>query len=108
MAEEVESSGSVVLEQVLKHLRRGRPALERAGIRHVAIFGSVARGDDRPDSDVDLLVTIAPEAPVGLLELVRLSRHLETLLGRKVDLAEPEGLKPDFRAVALREQVVAF
>ena len=108
MTDTTDSSPSVTLEQVLKRLRQGRSALERAGIRHVAIFGSVARGEDRPDSDIDLLVTIAPEAPVGLLELVRMSRHVETLLGRKVDLAEPEGLNSDFKAVALREQVVAF
>ena len=108
MTEKVDQSPSVTLEQVLKRLRQGRSALERAGIRHVAIFGSVARGEDLPDSDIDLLVTIAPDAPVGLLELVRMSRHLETLLGRKVDLAEPDGLPPDFKAVALKEQIVAF
>jgi predicted nucleotidyltransferase len=77
-------------------------------VRHVAVFGSIARGEGRPDSDVDLLVTIAPDAPVGLLELARLSRHLEALLGRTVDLAEPDGLRPAFKAVVLKEQVVAF
>jgi predicted nucleotidyltransferase len=90
-------SDSVQTPERLQHavatLRRRRAELERAGVQHLAIFGSVARGEDRPDSDVDILVTIAPGAQVGLLELVRMSRQLESWLGRKIDLAEPEGLR---------------
>jgi predicted nucleotidyltransferase len=108
MAIAVKSSGKTALREALELLRDRRTELERNGIVHLAVFGSLARGDDRPDSDVDLLVTIAPGAPIGLLELVRLSRRLEELLGRKVDLAEPAALKPNFRARVLKEQIVAF
>ncbi|MEJ0070974.1 MAG: nucleotidyltransferase family protein [Pseudomonadota bacterium] len=89
-------------------LRQHRPELERTGVRHIAVFGSTARGEDGPGSDIDLLVSIAPEAAVGMLELARIARFLETLLGRKVDVVEPDGLRPDRKAAVLKEQVVAF
>jgi len=108
MVATTQSSGRTALSEALGVLRDRRAELERTGVVHLAVFGSVARGDDRPDSDVDLLVTIAPGAPVGLLEMIRLSRRLEEILGRRVDLAEPAALKPALRARILKEQIIAF
>ena len=57
----------------------------------VRIFGSVARGDDRPDSDIDLLVDFAPGS--SLFDLMRMARELEELLGHPVDVVSTGGLK---------------
>lgn len=55
-------------------------------VAELALFGSAARGELRPDSDVDLLVTFAPEAGWSLLDHARMERELAEILGREVDL----------------------
>lgn len=65
------------------------------GARNIRVVGSVARGTDRPDSDVDLLVVFDPG--VGLLEHARLVQELERLLRRKVDVASERGVRPQVR-----------
>jgi len=70
---------------ILKRLQTELPHLrQRYGVTRLALFGSAARGEAEPESDVDLLVEL--ERPLGL-EFVRLAFHLERVLGRKVDLA---------------------
>ena len=84
-------------EDVLRTLERETPHLHaRFGVVRLALYGSFARGDARPDSDVDLLVELS--RPLGL-QFVALAEYLETALGRKVDLAtfdafRSAGLKP--------------
>lgn len=63
----------------------------RFGIAELSVFGSAVRGDDGPDSDVDLLYVSAPDASPGL-EIVDLHQALEALLGRPVDLVPKQGL----------------
>lgn len=75
----------------------------RYRVRELALFGSAARGEDRPDSDIDLLVEFLPEAGIGLLDYARLGLELTALMGRKVDLVSKNGLKPFIRASVLRE-----
>lgn len=75
---------------------------------HVAslrVFGSVARGTARPDSDVDLLVTFS--APIGLFRYARLQRLLADWLGRPVDLVTEDGLKPQLQGEVLGEAIRA-
>ena len=71
-------------------------------VRELSIFGSRARGDNRPDSDYDLLVEFLPNARVGLLQYSRMQIDLSDLLNRKVDLVTKTGLKDH-----LREEVLA-
>ncbi len=75
-------------------------AAERHGARNVRVFGSVARGHDRPESDIDLLVDMADDR--SLLDLVALEQELEALLQRPVDVLTERGLAP-----ALRERITA-
>lgn len=70
---------------------------ERHHIRKLALFGSVLRGDFRPDSDVDVLVEFEPGRKITFLDLAANERALTILLGRKVDLREPEELSRYFR-----------
>ena len=58
------------------------------------IFGSFARGEETPESDIDLLVDYAPEAKVSLLDIIRHKLDLERITGRQVDLVENGYLKP--------------
>lgn len=71
-------------------------AAAAAGMRILGIFGSVARGEDRPDSDVDLLIDV-PDG-VGLFALGRLEARLRDLLDAEIDLVPAAGLKPRVRA----------
>lgn len=73
---------------------------EKYGIAELAVFGSVARGEDRPDSDVDLLYVLRPGTRMGL-EFSAFQEELEELLGRKVDVVSEEGLH-----WVLRDQVL--
>ncbi|GER81257.1 MAG: nucleotidyltransferase family protein [Anaerolineales bacterium] len=73
----------------------------RNGAANVRIFGSVARGDNRPDSDIDFLVNL--EAGRSLLDLARFLRELQSLLGQKVDVVTEAGLRARIRSDVLRE-----
>jgi uncharacterized protein len=73
------------------------------GVKSLALFGSVARNEAGPSSDVDLLVEFS--RPVGLFGLFALQDRLEELFGCKVDLGTPDSLKPRLRPSVLSELV---
>jgi predicted nucleotidyltransferase len=91
--------------QIVKRLSEHRTELDAFGVRSLSLFGSVARGEERPGSDVDILVEF--ERVGGLFELVRLKNYLEQTLGQPVDLVTPDALKPQLREKILRESVHA-
>lgn len=70
---------------------------EKWRIEELSLFGSVIRPDFRPDSDVDVLVSFAADARVGLWDMAAMVIELESLFGRKVDLVEKEGIRNPFR-----------
>lgn len=70
---------------------------QRWHITEFALFGSVLRDDFRPDSDIDVLVTFAPNPGWSLFDWVDMKEELETLCGRKVDIADKEELKNPYR-----------
>lgn len=80
------------------------PILKRYGIRRASIFGSFARGEDREDSDIDILVEFDEES--SLLDLVGLKIELEEALGKKVDVLTYKSLHPLLKDRILREQRV--
>ena len=79
----------------------------RHRIKELAIFGSAARGELRPDSDVDVLVEFEPDAVYGL-EYFGIEIELSELFGRRVDLATKKWLKPKVRSEILREARVVY
>jgi hypothetical protein len=83
--------------------RRLADICSRYRVRELALFGSAARGEDHPESDLDLLVDFLPQAKIGLLDYAGLSLDLTALMGRKVDLVSKNGLKPFVRASVLRD-----
>jgi predicted nucleotidyltransferase len=74
----------------------------RRGIRRLALFGSILRGEARPDSDVDILVEFELGRVPGL-SFITIQEELSRLLGRKVDLNTPAFLSPHFRDRVVRE-----
>ena len=70
---------------------------QRRHIIELALFCSVLRDDFRPDSDIDVLVTFSPDSRWSLFDWVDMKEELEALLGRKVDIADKEGLKNPYR-----------
>jgi len=79
------------------------PILKKHGARRAGLFGSVARGDDRPGSDVDFLVELGEEQ--SLLDVIGLKQELEEVLGRSVDVVEYDAVKPIIRDRVLTEEV---
>ena len=75
----------------------------RHGVSELSLFGSAARGEMRPDSDIDFLVDFLPGARPGLLGVSAMTRELSVLLGRRVDLAVKLALKPLIRPGVLAE-----
>ena len=77
-------------------------------IRRLALFGSVLKGSDRPDSDVDFLVEFERDAVPGLLGMAEIEAELSALLGRPVDLRTANELSPHFRQAVERAAEVRF
>jgi uncharacterized protein len=74
-----------------------RQFCSRWKVTELSLFGSVLRDDFGPDSDVDVLVSFAPDAHRSLFDLVTMEEELEALFGHKVDLVEAAGLRNPFR-----------
>lgn len=78
------------------------------GIKKLSVFGSVARGTFRPDSDVDILIEFEPEVKIGLLGMAKLEIELSNIIGRKVDLVTEGGLKQLIKDSVISEAEVLY
>jgi uncharacterized protein len=92
-------------DQVLQRLAGARAELVGLGVRSLDLFGSVARGESGPDSDVDLLVEF--DKPIGLFHFFRVQRRIEEILGSKVDLVMRDAVKRQLRDRIFAEAVRA-
>ena len=93
---------------ILVTLRQHAPELQAAGVAHLHLFGSVARGEATAASDVDLLADFQPGYRISLLTLSSLQSRLSAILGTAVDLSSPAWLKEPARDRALKESLLAF
>lgn len=80
------------------------PILKRQGVSRAALFGSVARGEENSQSDIDLLIQL--KKGKTLFHIVRLKSELEETLGKKVDLVEYDAIRPLLKDSILSEQKV--
>jgi predicted nucleotidyltransferase len=96
------------LTDVLRTLREHEDDLRRLGVEHAAVFGSVARGEARAGSDIDVLVELDRERPMGIFEYARLKLYIGELLDGASDVVNRETLKPLLRENILRDAVNVF
>ena len=93
---------------VIATLQAHQRELRAAGVVHLRLFGSLARGENSPNSDVDLLAEFDPSERLSLLTMSRLENRLADLLGVEVDLSSAEWMREPVRSKALSEAVLAF
>ena len=82
------------------------PVLLPCGVKRVALFGSVVRGEDSPRSDIDILVKF--KNGITLLQLSGIKLKLEDKLGKKVDLLTYGGINPHLKDIILKEQKIIY
>ena len=99
---------SVELAHILKVLHEHEAELRERGVSHAAVFGSVARGEARPDSDIDVLVDLDPGNPMGVFEYSRLKLYVAELFDHPADVVNRPTLKPLLRDSVLQDAVTAF
>lgn len=92
-------------EEAIRRLAASQPELATLGVRSLDLFGSVARGEAGPASDVDLLVDF--DKPIGLFHFYRVQRRLEEILGCRVDLVMRDAVKRQLRDRIFAEAVRA-
>lgn len=92
--------------RTLDDLRRRRPEIMALARRYrangIAVFGSCARGDMQPDSDIDFLVDFEPD--FRLTDVIRLMQGLENMLGRKVDVVPRHALRKELEAYVMKDR----
>lgn len=93
---------------VIAVLRAQQWALRREGIARVSLFGSVARDEAGPESDIDLAAEFDPAAKMDLIRLVGIGRRLSDLFGRRVEILPEPVKKPRLRAAVERDRIRAF
>jgi uncharacterized protein len=98
----------VTRDTIIATLKAREAELRRLDVRHIALFGSAARGEATEASDIDILVDLQPDAPIGVFEYVGLTQFIEDLFPMPVDVANHARLKPHVRPSAEREAVYAF
>ena len=96
------------LHDTVALLQAHKADLHQRGVRHVAVFGSVARGDARPDSDTDILIDLDPAHPLGLFAYASLARYITDLVGAPADIVNRQTVKPLLRETIGREAVDVF
>lgn len=93
-------------QHVLDVIKAHQDSLHKFAVHTLFLFGSVARDEATPTSDIDLLVEF--NQPVGLFTLLKLQSYLEELLGYSVDLGTPNSLRPHLKATVLQEAIRAL
>ena len=95
-------------EAIIARLRENEAALRARGVAHAALFGSRARGDERSDSDTDIMVELDPAARITLFDYVGLKDYIAGLFDGPVDVVNRDGLKPYVRPAATADAIYAF
>jgi len=95
-------------EEIIARLRENEAALRQRGVAHAALFGSRARGDQRPESDTDIMVEFDPAARITVFDYAGLKDYIAALFDGRVDVVNRDGLKPYVKPAATTEAIYAF
>jgi len=89
-------------------LRENEGPLRERGIRHAALFGSCARGEERPDSDIDIMIEVDPAARIEVYEYVAIKDYIAGLFDTRVDVVRHDRLKSYVGPAAAEDAIYAF
>ncbi len=95
-------------DHIVAKLREHEPEVKASGILRLALFGSVARGDSSPTSDVDLMAEFDREKKLSLIGRIHLENRMTDILGVAVDVADKKMLRPEVLERAQRESIIVF
>ena len=95
-------------QEAIAILREHRDDLRARGVRHAELFGSVARGEGRPDSDLDILIELEPSAELDVFAYAGLRRYIAELFSGPVDVVDRDALKRHVRPPAESDAIYAF
>lgn len=95
-------------QDILGRLLQHEASLKARGVAHAALFGSRARGDHRPDSDIDILVEISPDRAMDVFGYIGIVQSIKDMFPMGVDVSNRIALKPHVRPGAEREAIYAF
>jgi hypothetical protein len=94
--------------EAIETLQRSERALRERGVLHAALFGSVARGSHKANSDIDIMIEIDPDIRMTVFDYVELKDYIGSLFEEPVDVVNCEGLKPYIRPAATTDAIYAF
>ena len=95
-------------DSIIKKLKSAEAALRARGVEHAALFGSVARGEAGPASDIDIMVEIAPDAELDMFAYIGIVHVIKDMFPGQVDVSDRAALKPFVRPSAERDAIYAF
>jgi|HubBroStandDraft_6_1064221.scaffolds.fasta_scaffold57878_1 predicted nucleotidyltransferase len=95
-------------EEIIARLRENEAALRERGVAHAALFGSRARGDQRAESDTDILIEFDPAARITVFDYAGLKNYIASLFEGRVDVVNRDGLKPYVKPAATADAIYAF
>jgi len=95
-------------DDIIEKLKEREGDLRAQGVAHAALFGSVARGEDRPDSDIDILVDLDPAIVVTIFDYAGVKDFIADMFDRRVDVVSSESLKSRLRPKATADAIYAF
>ncbi|MHB8381180.1 MAG: nucleotidyltransferase domain-containing protein [Candidatus Binataceae bacterium] len=95
-------------DSVIHILREAAPSLQKLGVRHLSLFGSTARGTERPDSDVDLLLDLDAELRMDLFDYAGIVAEIQKLIPQRVHAAQRDKLKAHIAPGVFRDEIRIF
>jgi predicted nucleotidyltransferase len=95
-------------DDIISRLRANEATLRQKGVAHVALFGSRARGDQRPESDTDVMIEFEPSAQITIFDYTALKRYIAALFDGHVDVVNRDGLKQYVKPTATADAIYAF
>jgi predicted nucleotidyltransferase len=95
-------------DDIIARVRENEAALRARDVAHAALFGSRARGDQRPDSDIDIMVEYEPDAAATIYDYVALKDYIARVFEGPVDVVDRDGLKPHVRSPVATDAIYAF
>lgn len=97
-----------MLNDVLKTLKSNEAALKNKGVVHAAVFGSTVRGEEKSDSDVDILIDLDQSRQISVFDYAEIKNSIEQMFSKRVDVVTRAGLKKALRERVAKEAVDAF